>query len=51
MGAIYGFSKSKNVEVTSRYFAVGLQAKDEDVYQASAELLGKVGRMKFVGPL
>lgn len=47
----YGFSKSKNVEIVSRFFEVGLDAKDEDVYEPTAELLGKVGRMKFVRPL
>lgn len=47
----YGFSKSKNVELVSRFFEIGLNAKDEDVYEPAAELLGKVGRMKFVRPL
>lgn len=51
MGETYGFAKSKNVEVVSRYFGVGLRAKDPGVYQPTAELLGKVGRMKFVRPL
>ncbi|MCJ1258219.1 hypothetical protein MMC24_006050 [Lignoscripta atroalba] len=51
MGRTYGFEKSKNVEVVSRYFRVGLRAKDEAVYEPTAELLGKVGRMKFVRPL
>lgn len=47
----YGFSKSKNIEIVSRFFEVGLDAKDEDVYEPTAELLGKVGRIKFVRPL
>lgn len=47
----YRFSKSKNVELVSRFFEIGLIAKDEDVYEPTAELLGKVGRMKFVRPL
>lgn len=47
----YGFSNSKNVELVSRFFEIGLIAKDEDVYEPTAELLGKVGRMKFVRPL
>jgi leukotriene-A4 hydrolase len=51
MAAEYGFTKSANVEILSRYFDVGLRAKDEQVYQPTAELLGKVGRMKFVRPL
>lgn len=48
MGKVYGFDKSKNVEVVSRYFRVGLKSRDEDVYQPTAELLGTTGRMKFV---
>jgi leukotriene-A4 hydrolase len=47
----YGFAKSQNVGIVSRYLAVGLRAKDEDVYEPTAELLGRVGRMKFVRPL
>ena len=50
MGEVYGFDKSRNVEVISRYFRVGLQARQEAVYQPTAELLGRVGRMKFVRP-
>lgn len=34
-----------------RYFGIGLAAKDEGVYQPTADLLGTVGRMKFVRPL
>ncbi|KAL9122610.1 MAG: hypothetical protein Q9187_000842 [Circinaria calcarea] len=48
MGKIYGLDKSKNVEVVSRYFRVGLKSGDEDVYQPTAELLATTGRMKFV---
>lgn len=51
MGKTYSFASSKNVEVSSRYFGVGLAAKDETVFQPTADLLGKVGRMKFVRPL
>lgn len=51
MGKTYSFAASKNVEVSSRYFTVGLAAKDETVYQPTADLLGRVGRMKFVRPL
>lgn len=39
------------MELLSRYFEIGLEAKDETVYHPTAELLGKVGRMKFVRPL
>ena len=51
MGEKYGFAKSQNVEVVSRYFRVGLRAEDPAVYGPTAELLGRVGRMKFVRPL
>ncbi len=51
MGEKYGFAKSQNVEIVSRYLAVGLRAEDKEVYGPTAELLGKVGRMKFVRPL
>ena len=51
MGSTYGFAKSQNIEVVSRYFRVGLRANDDSVVQPTAELLGKVGRMKFVRPL
>ena len=51
MGKKYGFVESHNVEIVSRYLAVGLTAKDEEVYEPTAKLLGNVGRMKFVRPL
>lgn len=51
MGKVYRYSTSKNIEVVTRYLVVGLQAKDKSVYGPAAELLGRVGRMKFVRPL
>jgi leukotriene-A4 hydrolase len=51
LGEAYSLAGSKNVELSSRYFGIGLTAKDESVYQPTADLLGKVGRMKFVRPL
>lgn len=51
MGKAYGFEKSSNAEVVARYFGVGLRSRDEDVYKPTAELLGSIGRMKFVRPL
>ncbi|CAK4031343.1 Leukotriene A-4 hydrolase [Lecanosticta acicola] len=51
MGEQYGFAKSKNVELVSRYFVIGLKARAESVYKPTAKLLGEVGRMKFVRPL
>ncbi|KAL6717066.1 Leucyl aminopeptidase yscIV [Lecanora helva] len=51
MASAYNFAMSGNVEVKARYFQIGLKAKDESVYKSSAQLLGEVGRMKFVRPL
>jgi leukotriene-A4 hydrolase len=51
MGSAYSLTNTRNVELSSRYFGIGLTSKDESVYQPTAELLGKVGRMKFVRPL
>ena len=51
MGSVYGFAKSRNAEVVARYFQVALKAKDDSVYKPTAELLGNVGRIKFVRPL
>lgn len=51
MGSTYALATSANVELSARYFGVGLAAHDESVYRPAAELLGKVGRMKFVRPL
>lgn len=51
MGEEYGFAKSTNVELVSRYFVIGLKSRAESVYQPTADLLGRVGRMKFVRPL
>lgn len=51
MGSTYGYSSSKNVELVSRFYSIGLKAKDDKVFEPTAELLGKVGRMKFVRPL
>lgn len=51
MGSVYEFEQSKNVEIVSRYLVVGLKAHAEAVYKPTADLLGKVGRMKFVRPM
>jgi len=51
MGKAYSLGTSRNVELSSRYFGIGLTARDETVYHPTADLLGKVGRMKFVRPL
>ncbi|KAF2805560.1 leukotriene A-4 hydrolase [Mytilinidion resinicola] len=51
MGSVYSFAASQNVELVARFFGLGLKARAESVYKPTAELLGKVGRMKFVRPL
>ncbi|KAK4992741.1 Leucyl aminopeptidase yscIV [Elasticomyces elasticus] len=51
MGKAYGYAASQNVELVSRYLVVGLKARAKSVYRPTVELLGKVGRMKFVRPL
>lgn len=51
MGEVYDFLKSKNVEIKSAYFAIALRSKVTSTYSLVAEVLGEVGRMKFVRPL
>ncbi len=51
MGREYRYASSQNVELVSRYLGIGLKARDEALYQPAADLLGRVGRMKFVRPL
>ncbi|KAF9883449.1 hypothetical protein FE257_003447 [Aspergillus nanangensis] len=51
MGQVYGLARSENIEVANLYFQVGLKAGDQSVLEPTTELLGKIGRMKFVRPL
>ncbi|KJK84600.1 Leukotriene A-4 hydrolase-like protein [Metarhizium anisopliae BRIP 53293] len=51
LGKIYDFISSKNVELKSSYYRVALEANDPTCVYGVAELLGSVGRMKFVRPL
>lgn len=51
MGVVYDFLGSQNVEVKAAYFEVALQSQVASTYPLVAELLGQVGRMKFVRPL
>ncbi|KAF4982877.1 hypothetical protein FZEAL_1573 [Fusarium zealandicum] len=51
MGKTYDFLSSKNVEILSAYYQVALKAKDTAIYQDTADLLGRVGRMKYVRTL
>jgi leukotriene-A4 hydrolase len=51
LGETYGYSSTSNIEVSSRFLCLGLKAKAPATYKPAAELLGKIGRMKFVRPL
>lgn len=51
MGKVYELLGSRNVELLSAYYLIALKSKDTTSYQGTAELLGKVGRMKYVRPL
>jgi leukotriene-A4 hydrolase len=51
LGETYGFLDSQNVELKSAYYHIALRAKDKATFTGVADLLGQVGRMKFVRPL
>lgn len=51
LGKVYEFQSSQNVELKSAYYIIALRAKDTAAYDGAAELLGQVGRMKYVRPL
>ncbi|KAK0384997.1 hypothetical protein NLU13_7475 [Sarocladium strictum] len=51
LGKVYELLGSRNVELLSAYYLIALKSKDTTSYQGTAELLGKVGRMKYVRPL
>ncbi|KAH8729105.1 leukotriene A-4 hydrolase [Phaeosphaeriaceae sp. PMI808] len=51
LGHTYGYTTTQNIEVLSRYLNAGLMAKTKETYQPAAELLGRIGRMKFVRPM
>ncbi|KAK5987196.1 Leucine aminopeptidase 2 [Cladobotryum mycophilum] len=51
LGNTYDLLGTQNVELKFAYLQIALKAKDTTIYQATAELLGQVGRMKFVRPL
>lgn len=39
------------MEVSTRYFAIGLLAGDKTVLEPTTTILGKIGRIKYVRPL
>lgn len=51
LGSTYGYTSTQNIEVLSRFLSIGLMAKAPETYAPSAELLGRIGRMKFVRPM
>jgi len=51
LGDTYGYTATANIEVLSRFLCLGLKAKAPATYAPASELLGKIGRMKFVRPL
>jgi leukotriene-A4 hydrolase len=51
LGHTYGYAETHNIEVLSRYLSAGMMAKAPETYQPSADLVGRIGRMKFVRPM
>ncbi|PHH54804.1 Leukotriene A-4 hydrolase -like protein [Ceratocystis fimbriata CBS 114723] len=51
LGETYQLTASENIELQSAFFQIALKSKAEKYYQSTANLLGHVGRMKFVRPL
>lgn len=51
MGELYAFKSSQNVELSSRWCQVAMQAGDRTCLDLVTILLSTVGRMKFVRPL
>ncbi|KAK8124565.1 Leucine aminopeptidase 2 [Apiospora kogelbergensis] len=51
LGSTYNISSSKNVELKTAYYGIALRAGDREAFPGICELLGSVGRMKFVRPL
>ena len=49
--AIYKFHESKNAEILFRLNLIALECDDEEQYDSVKEMLGSIGRMKFVRPL
>lgn len=51
MGTLYSLRETQNVEISSRYYQVALNSGDTSIKDQVVEMLGRVGRMKFVRPL
>ena len=48
---MYDIDSSKNIELKSAFYQIALKATDRTCLEGTADLLGKVGRMKYVRPL
>ena len=51
LGKLYDLRETRNVEVSSRYYQIALVSGDTSIKSNVTDMLGKVGRMKFVRPL
>ncbi len=51
LGKTYGLLDTLNVDLQTAYYVIALRARDASAYQGVVDLLGSVGRMKFVRPL
>ena len=51
MGEAYDLLATRNAELKTAYLKIALRANDPAATHPAAELLGTVGRMKFVRPL
>jgi len=51
LGSTYSYSSSPNIEVKVRYHNLGLKSKAESIVQPTVDLLGTIGRGKYVLPL
>ena len=51
LGKTYGLLDTKNAELKTAYYLIALKAKDPTCVYGTSELLGQVGRMKYVRPL
>ena len=51
MDETYHFSASKNSEIRMLWLSLGLQSKNEDIFDGVVQFLSEQGRMKFVRPL
>lgn len=47
----YHFAASNNSEIRMLWLSLGLQSKDEEVFDGVVKFLGEQGRMKFLRPL